>query len=64
MAAYLFGEIEVETPAGLAPYRTAVNRYVYQIWRRFPVRGGTTKLKEGGLSQNTSLWSSSPTPPL
>jgi uncharacterized protein (DUF1330 family) len=48
MAAYLFGEIEVQNPAGLEPYRAAVNDTITKYGGRFLVRGGTTKLKEGG----------------
>ena len=48
MAAYLFGEIEVTNPAGLAPYRAAVNDTIVKYGGRFLVRGGATRLKEGG----------------
>jgi uncharacterized protein (DUF1330 family) len=48
MAAYGFAEIEVKNPAGLAPYRAAVNDTITKYGGRFLVRGGATKLKEGG----------------
>lgn len=47
MAAYVFGDIEVQNPAGLAPYREAVNETITKYGGRFLVRGGATKLKEG-----------------
>jgi uncharacterized protein (DUF1330 family) len=47
MTVYLFGEIEVENPAGLAPYRAAVNDTITRYGGRFLVRGGATRLNEG-----------------
>jgi uncharacterized protein (DUF1330 family) len=48
MSAYLVGEFEITNPAGLEPYRTAVNETIANYGGRFLVRGGVTKLKEGG----------------
>ena len=48
MSAYLIGEFEVTNPAGLAPYRAAVNDTIVRHGGRFIIRGGATLLKEGG----------------
>jgi uncharacterized protein (DUF1330 family) len=48
MATYLFAEVEITNPNGLEPYRVAVGDTVTKYGGRFIVRGGATRLLEGG----------------
>jgi uncharacterized protein (DUF1330 family) len=56
MTVYLVGEFEVTNPAGLEPYRRAVNDTIAKYGGRFLVRtstAATTKLLEGGPEPKT-----------
>jgi uncharacterized protein (DUF1330 family) len=50
MAAYVFGEIEVENPALYEEYRKQVLAVVTKYGGRFLVRGGKIEPLEGGWS--------------
>jgi uncharacterized protein (DUF1330 family) len=56
MTVYLVGEFEVTNPAGLEPYRTAVNDTITKYGGRFIVRTGSRgakKLLEGSPEPKT-----------
>jgi uncharacterized protein (DUF1330 family) len=56
MTVYLVGEFEVTNPAGLQPYRRAINDTIAKYGGRFLVRTSaatTTKLLEGGPEPKT-----------
>lgn len=48
MPAYFVIELEITNPAGMEPYRAAVNATIQQYGGRFLVRGGRSELIEGG----------------
>ena len=48
MPTCLFAELEITNPAGLEPYRAAVDDTITQYGGRFIVRAGATRLLEGG----------------
>ena len=48
MPTYVFAELEITNWTGLEPYRVAVGKTIAQYGGRFLVRGGATRLLEGG----------------
>jgi uncharacterized protein (DUF1330 family) len=48
MSAYFVAELETTNPAGMDPYRAAVDATITQYGGRFLTRGGATELIEGG----------------
>ncbi len=53
MAVYAIADVEVKNPAGLAPYRAVVADTVAKYGGRFIIRGGATKLLDGGPEPKT-----------
>ncbi|MBV8934771.1 MAG: DUF1330 domain-containing protein [Alphaproteobacteria bacterium] len=48
MPAYFVVELEATNPAGMEPYRSAVEATIAQYGGRYLTRGGATQLVEGG----------------